>query len=231
MATPLHPPPAQWLPKLTAKTVRRHGRSFLQDDQMRSLPSVSTILNATKPPEARAALARWRSRLGTEAAQAVTTTASRRGTQIHKHLRQFLEGQPTPCSETVLPYWESVAPVLAEIDLVRLVEGPVFHYDLGYAGRVDCLVSYRGTLCLCDWKTADAPKSSVERLYDAPLQLAAYCGAVNHCYPPLKIRHGVVVVAIPDQPAQVFWFDADALRQYWHQWSDRLRLYNQNIYP
>jgi hypothetical protein len=220
--TDLTPPTADWLPKLTGKTVRRSGRSFFQDDQSRLLPSVSTILNATKPREAREALAQWRSRLGTAEATRITTTASRRGSQTHKQLRQFLEGRVASCPESARPYWQSLQPVLAELDAVRLVESPVFHYDLGYAGRVDCVVSYRGVPCLCDWKTADVPKSSIDRLYDAPLQLAAYCGAVNHCYSDLKLNHGMVVVALPDQPAQVFWFETAAVRDYWQQWRDRL---------
>lgn len=224
----LMPPGADWLPALTGKSVRQAGRQFIQDDQARSLPSVSTILNATKPPEARAALAQWRSRLGHDAATKVTTTASRRGSQTHKYLRQFLQGQVVACPDTVQPYWHSLQAVLADLDTVRLVESPVFHYDLGYAGRVDCVVSYQGTPCLCDWKTADVPKRSSDRLYDQPLQLAAYCGAVNHCYGDrLHLRHALLVVALPDQPAEVFWFGPDQLREYWHQWCDRLAQYDR----
>jgi hypothetical protein len=225
-SNPLPPPTADWLPPLSAKLIRHGGQQFFQDPAARSLPSVSTILNATKPPEARAALARWRSRLGEAAATQVTTTASRRGSQTHRYLRQFLSGTPVTCPDSVQPYWQSLHPVLQQVDQVRLVERPVFHYDLGYAGRVDCVVSYQGILCLCDWKTADRPKGSRDRLYDAPLQLAAYCGAVNHCYGDrLHLRHAMVVVALPDRPAEVFWFDPDDLRDYWHQWRDRLAQY------
>lgn len=188
------------------------------------LPSVTTVLNATRPPEAREALARWRDRLGHEAAGQVTIAASRRGTGTHTQLRHYLMGHPTPCPEAIRPYWESLQPVLADIQTVYRVEETVFHYDLGYAGKIDCVVDYRGVPSLLDWKTSDRPKGSLDRLYDAPLQLAGYYGAVNHSGVPqgLEVRSALLVVALPDQPAEIFAFDRDQLRPYWEQWEARL---------
>jgi PD-(D/E)XK nuclease superfamily len=217
-------PKPQLLPTYSAKSVRQDGRSYFVDAQGMKLPSVSTILNATKPQEAREALARWRDRLGAEVAGQVTQKASRRGTQTHKHIKHYLLGEDQPCPEAAQPYWQSVEPVLAEIEAVQLVENAVFHYDLGYAGKVDCVASYRGVPCVCDWKTADTPKGSVERLYDGPLQLAAYCGAVNHSYAEqgVKLSHALLVVALPDQNAEVFWFEPKDLVEQWHQWQARV---------
>ena len=122
---------------------------------------------------------------------------------------------------------ETVLPHLSD---VRLVEGTVFHYDLCYAGKVDCVASYHGTPCVVDWKTSDRPKQSVKRLYDNPLQLAAYCGAINHTYSDpaygdqgIRLTTAMLVVAIPEQEAEIFWFDSDDLKEYWTQWQDRLR--------
>ena len=50
------------------------------------------------------------------------------------------------------------------------------------------------------------------------LQLAAYCGAINRMY-DTKVKHGFVVVAIPDSEAQVFQFE---LGDYWVEWLNRL---------
>jgi len=80
---------------------------------------------------------------------------------------------------------------LQDIDAVRLIESPVFHYDLSYAGRVDCVASYKDIPRVM---TADKPKGLVERLYEYPLQLAAYLGAVNKYYQDYgKIDHALVV--------------------------------------
>ncbi|MGG6296607.1 PD-(D/E)XK nuclease family protein [Leptolyngbya sp. AN02str] len=204
------------------------GRArFLTDAQGVRLPSVTAILNATKPPEDREALARWRDRVGSQEATRIATAASRRGSQTHKHLCHYLRGEPRECPELVKPYWESLASVLAELGDVQIVEEKVFHYDLAYAGQVDCVASYRGQPCVVDWKTADAPKQSVERLYDGPLQLAAYCGAVNHAFPQLgaELNQAMLVVAVPHQPAEVFWFEPEALSAYWAQWQRRVDQY------
>ncbi|GAB4133550.1 MAG: hypothetical protein Fur0046_04440 [Cyanobacteria bacterium J069] len=184
-------------------------------------------MNATKPLEARLALAQWRDRLGAAEAGRVATAASRRGSQTHAHIRRYLAGERPVCSEAVRPYWESLEPIVADIKNVRLLEAPVFHYDLGYAGKVDCVASYRGVPCVLDWKTGDRPKGSIERLYDGPLQLAAYCGAVNHyCEAEeVPICEAMLVVAIPDQPAEVFWFKPEAIAQYWNQWQQRVADY------
>lgn len=218
------------LPTIAAKSVRHNRRSYFMDAEGTRLPSVTTILNATKPPEARQALAQWRSRVGTTEATRIATTASRRGTKTHTVLKRYLLGEKVSCSEAAQPYWDSLQTVLTEVTAVRLVEGNVFHYDLGYAGKVDCIASYRGLPCVVDWKTSDRPKQSIDRLYDAPLQLAAYCGAVNHCYESMiKIRHALVVVAVPDRPAETFWLEPETLRHYWHHWQDRLALYDRRF--
>ena len=211
----------------------RNRRGYFTDADGDRFPSVTTVLNATRPPEAREALARWRDRLGAEEAGRVAIAASRRGTLTHKHIRQYLQGEAPTCPELVQPYWNSLQPILANVQDVHLVEQVVFHYDLGYAGKVDCVVDYDGVPCLFDWKTGDRPKGSIERLYDAPLQLAAYCGAVNQTWQvtdgtfPPELRHARLVVALPDQPAEVFTFDLQDLQPYWEQWQERLATFQR----
>lgn len=213
------------LPIPTARFSRSGGRSFYLDTQGQKLPSVTTILNATKPAAARQALARWKQRVGQDTAKHISSTASRRGTLTHKQLKAYLLGQPSPCPDSILPYWRSLESVLPHLSDVRLVEGTVFHYDLCYAGKVDCVASYYGTPCVLDWKTSDRPKESVQRLYDNPLQLAAYCGAINHTYAEQGVRltTAMIVVAVPDQDAEIFFFDTEDLKAYWQQWQNRVR--------
>ena len=219
----------QLLPCLQAKSVRDSGNQYYVDIMGDRLPSVSTILNATKPKEDRERLVNWRQRVGTDEANRISSTASRRGTQTHKHIQRYLLGEDTPCPDASRPYWESIKPVLQNIDIVRLVESPVFHYDLSYAGIVDCVASYKDIPCVCEWKTADKPKGSIERLFDYPLQLSAYLGAVNHYYQDcgVKLDHALLVVAIPEQQAEVFWFEPEKIDFYWQQWEQRVAAYWQ----
>jgi genome maintenance exonuclease 1 len=211
--------------------VKEAGRQYYVSEGGDRFPSVTTILNATKPREDWERLLQWQQRVGVEQAAEITRTASRRGTGTHRYIRRYLQGETVVCSDAVRPYWESVKPVLESVDMVRLVEGTVFHRDLGYAGVVDCVASYEGVPCICEWKTADKPKQTVERLYDYPLQVAAYWGAVNHLYRDnsVNLHHAMIAIALPDHPAEIFWFDSDAIAQYWEQWQVRVRQYRRRL--
>lgn len=220
-------PKPDLLPSYHAKSVRQSGQSYFVDAQGLRLPSVTTILSATKPLADRQALTQWRQRVGAAEASRVSGTASRRGTLTHQQIKHYLLGEDRSCPEAAQPYWESLRSVLSQIQSVKLIESSVFHYDLRYAGKVDCVASYQGVPCICDWKTADRPKGSVDRLYDAPLQLTAYCGAVNHSYRQhgVQLNHALLVVAIPSQPAEVFWFNLEGMLDYWQQWQARVKQY------
>jgi ATP-dependent exoDNAse (exonuclease V) beta subunit len=212
------------LPHYKTKQVREAGKQYYVTEGGDRLPSVTTILNATKPWEDRQALLDWQQRIGTQEAAQITQTASRRGTGTHKQIQRYLQGESVACPESIRPYWESVEPVLRSLEQVRLIEGTVFHDELGYAGVVDCVATYQGTPCICEWKTSDKPKQTVDRLYDYPLQVVAYCGAVNQLYQQyeLNLRHALLVVAIPNRPAEIFWFEPDTMASYWDVWEDRV---------
>ena len=55
------------------------------------VPSVTTILDKTKPEEKRQALANWKRRVGEQQAQAITTEAASRGTRMHKFLEDYVK--------------------------------------------------------------------------------------------------------------------------------------------
>ena len=215
---------SQLLPRYSAKQVRENGKQYYIDRQGGKLPSVTTILNATKPQEDRERLFNWRQRVGVAEANQISGAASRRGTGTHKQIQRYLEGKDSPCPDAILPYWQSIEPVLQDVGNVRLIEGTVFNYDLGYAGIVDCVASFRGIPCICEWKTADKPKGSIERLYDYPLQIAAYSSAVNHYYRDcdIKLEHALIVVAIPERQAEVFWLEPESMQTFWQQWEKRV---------
>ncbi len=218
------------LPRSLGKTVRDNGKQYYVNDRGDRLPSVTTILNATKPQADRDRLANWRNRVGPDEATRISGTASRRGTQTHKQIQRYLLGENPVCPEASRPYWESIQPVLQDINTVRLVEGLIFHDDLGYSGQVDCVASYQGVPCVCEWKTADKPKGAIERLYEYPLQLSAYLGAVNAFYQDygIHIERALLAIAIPDTQAEVFWFEPTAMKDYWQQWEKRVaQFYNQ----
>ena len=56
------------------------------------LPSVTSILDATKSEEDKAALANWRERTGLKEAEAITKAASSRGSKMHQLFRVLYFG-------------------------------------------------------------------------------------------------------------------------------------------
>ena len=50
------------------------------------VPSVTTILDKTKPAEQKEALNQWKQRVGEKQAQQITTEAANRGTRMHSYL-------------------------------------------------------------------------------------------------------------------------------------------------
>jgi mitochondrial genome maintenance exonuclease 1 len=64
--------------------------------------------------------------------------------------------------------------------------------------------------------------------YDAPIQLAAYLGALlsNEKYQNLNIKNGVVVVGYTNGlPANVHRLNESDLNKYWRKWLARLQEY------
>ena len=79
------------------------------------VPSVTTILDRTKPEEAKQKLQEWRNRVGHERAQAITTEAANRGTRMHAYLETYIqmdEMKPLPTNPYAHPSWFMAAEVI-----------------------------------------------------------------------------------------------------------------------
>lgn len=206
------------------------GHRYLVGEQQ--VPSVTTILASTRPVETIEALVAWSERVGVETAERIRTQSADRGTLLHQLAEQFLLGELVDQAliAEVRPWWLSIEPVLQRICEIKLMEMPVYHSLLGYAGTPDLVANFSlGTanprLTLVDWKSADQEKRA-DWLGDYPIQLAAYCGALRQTH-GLRIEQGLIVLAHPQGPAQVFRYDRQQLGTYWQAWLKRLELFWQ----
>jgi genome maintenance exonuclease 1 len=208
------------LPPYHAKPFWENDIGYLVDSRGIRLPGITSILKATKSPQEKAQLANWRQRVGTSEANQICRTSRDRGNLIHKLTKSYFLGESFSCPDSIQPYWENLLPILQDIHDVRLIEGNVFHYYEGYAGRVDCVASYHGIPCVIEFKSADR----IKRLYDEPLQLAAYCGALNRQYGVkygVSLNHALLIATTPDE-VSLTWFDPDEVMDYWHKWQQRV---------
>ena len=213
------------------KRTSANGRFDYQDENGILLPAVTTILKATQAVESVAALSNWRKKVGNTEANRIAVTSRRRGELLHQWVKDYLQGLSPTASSLIQPYCSSVQPVLEKLSDVQLVETVVPNYVEGYAGKVDLVARYQGVPCTIEWTTAEEPKLRVEKLYDKPLQLVAYAGAINRCYGETlfgnKIVNALIVVALPDEDAEIFVWEREQLLEYWQKWLKRLKFFGE----
>ena len=128
------------------------------------VPSVTTILDKTKPEEAKQKLQEWKNRVGVERAQQITTEAANRGTRMHAYLETYIasdEMKPLPTNPYAHPSWFMAAEVilkgLCHVDEFSGSEVPVYYSGL-YAGTTDCVGVWKGRPAIMDFKQTNKPK-------------------------------------------------------------------------
>ena len=216
------------------------GQRLYATPDGKRLPSVTTILDRTKPEESRRALAEWKRRVGTEQAQKITTEAANRGTRMHTYLEHYVKtGELKPAGTNPFA-WPSHQMAMTVIDqgLKNVtefwgVEIPLYFPNL-YAGTSDGAGIHLGEEAILDYKQTNKPKRE-EWIDDYKLQLVAYALAHNEVY-GTRIRKGVVLMCVkPELDAQYnitkppqyqeFVLGASDFDHWEQEWWRRLELY------
>jgi hypothetical protein len=176
------------------------GRRLYATPDGSKVPSVTTILDKTKPADKIAALQNWRRAVGEEKAQQITTEAANRGTRMHTYLENYVKTGAIKDRGTNPFGWAShaMAQVVIEKGLVNVnefwgVEVPLYFPGI-YAGTTDCCGLHQGTESILDFKQTNKPKKE-EWIDDYKLQLCAYAEAHNEVY-GTNIRKGVILMCV-----------------------------------
>jgi genome maintenance exonuclease 1 len=201
------------------------GRRYATPDGEK-LPSVTTILDATKSEESKKALNEWRKRMGPQKAQAITTEAANRGTRMHKFLEDYIktgvitESGSNPYSiqshkmaQTIITeglsncteYWGTEVPL---------------YFPRIYAGTTDLVGIHDGDESIMDHKQTNKPKKR-EWIDDYFVQLAAYANAHNEVH-GTKIRKGVIFMCSADNNYQEFILEGSDFDKYSDMWFKRV---------
>jgi len=206
------------------------------------VPSVTTILDRTKPAEAREALARWRKSVGEQRAQEITTEAASRGTRMHAYLEHYVletDMKPLPSNPFAHPSWFMAAEVilngLQHVDEFWGTEVPLYYSGL-YAGTTDLIGTWKGRPAILDFKQSNKVKKR-EYITDYFLQLAAYAAAHNEMH-GTNINTGVILMAVQpklladgsyDKPQYLeFVVEGDEFAYWADEWMKRVELYYQS---
>ena len=203
------------------------------------LPSVTTILDATKSEESKKALQEWRKRVGPAKAQEITTEAAGRGTRMHKWLEDYIKtGQiGIPGSNPYSIQSHRMASTIIEQGLINVnefwgIEIPLYFPGI-YAGTTDGVGLHLNQESILDYKQTNRPKKR-EWIGDYFMQLAAYAEAHNAVH-GTKINKGVILMCVKpnesqDPEYQEFIIEGSEFEHWRQQWWKRVEEYYTKIY-
>lgn len=209
------------------KTVNGSRRYATPDGE--HLPSVTTVLDATKSEESKQVLENWRKRVGYAKAQEITTEAAGRGTRMHKFLEDFVKtGILNPPNTN--PYSiqsHKMASIVIDKGLASCneywgTEVPLY-FPKVYAGTTDLCGIHSGEDAIMDHKQTNKPKKR-EWIDDYFVQLTAYATAHNEIH-GTKIRKGVIFMCSAAFEYQEFILEGDEFDKYQNIWWNRLDQY------
>lgn len=203
------------------------GKRYYMTPDGGQLQSVTTILEATKPAEQKAALEAWRQRVGLQQAQQITAEAANRGTRMHRYLEQYVvEDTVTPPGSN--PYSQQSHQMATTIIEQYLkpncktfygTEVNLFYPGL-YAGTTDCIAEWQGQLSIVDFKQTNRPKK-IEWIESYFLQLCAYALAHNQLY-GTDIQQGVILMCSQNYEPQHWVIRGEEFQRYSWIWAERV---------
>jgi len=224
----------QWNNKFSyPKSVRSmiNGSRHYSIDGSR-LPSVTSILSATKSEEDKASIAAWQKRVGYKEAERIKNDAANRGSSMHSFLEKYLLGQlnmdlleennqAKKMAEEIID--KGIKNKLSEIWGVEAT----LYYPNKYAGTTDCIGIYEGKETIIDFKQSNKPKKE-EYIEDYFLQLGAYSLAHNAVYNS-RIAQGVILLCTVDNLFQDFKIEGDQLTKYQNRFLEKVEQFYRQL--
>ena len=126
-----------------------------------NLPSVTTILQATQSKDKQQGLDKWRERIGFHEAMEIVQDAAKRGTEMHKVLEKYVNGE----GYLNLSDEGGIARLMAHeiihnLEPLKVVYGTEVNLTgkNRWAGSTDLIGEYDGKPTIIDYKQANKPK-------------------------------------------------------------------------
>lgn len=205
----------------------KNGKRHYNTPDGRQVPSVTTVLSATKDMTH---LHAWRKRIGVEKAAQITQESANIGTVMHNSLEKHVKGQERrPGSNLIHQKAHKMANVIIENGLKDVTEvwgsEVSLHYPELYAGTTDLVGVCKGAPAIMDFKQARKLKKK-EWVEDYFLQLVAYSEAHNKIY-DTQINAGRVFICTQANEFQTF--EIDNYDHWVGQWYAKLEQYYKKI--
>ena len=210
-------------PKSTRSIEDGYRKYYLGEEK---LPSVTTILSATKSEEVKAAIKNWQERVGFKEANRIKTEASSRGTSMHSYIEDYLRGRINESFFESNEQYKNMAKEIIEkgvnnkLDEIYGMEETIY-YPEQYAGTADLIGIYQGKDVIIDFKQSNKPKKT-DYIQDYFLQLGAYTLAHDVVH-GTKMKAGIILLCTKDILFQEFKIEGAELEMYQNLFMGRVK--------
>jgi genome maintenance exonuclease 1 len=163
--------------------------------------SITTLLSELS----KVSIQKWRTRVGSEEANRISTKASRQGTAVHALCEKYIkneEGFLTESMPHLVEMFESIKPLLDRVDNVHVTEGAMYSDELGLAGRTDLIAEFDGKLAIIDYKTSRRIKTW-SMCHSYFMQGAFYAHAYEE-RTGIPINNIVIIMAVENEEPLLF---------------------------
>jgi len=164
-------------------------------------PSITTVLGELS----KAAIQKWRKRVGETEANKISGKASRRGTSLHsvcesyiQNEEEFLNGE-TP---HIVELFKTIEPILERVDNIHGVELALYSDHFGVAGRTDLIAEFDGKLSVIDYKTSNRTKK--KEWCESYFAQGSFYAIAYEELTQIPVSQVVIVIAVDNDQPQLF---------------------------
>jgi genome maintenance exonuclease 1 len=168
-------------------------------------PSITTVLSKTRD---NTWLHAWRKRVGEEKANEIAAASASRGTKVHKHMENHMDGKEvdlSEASESEVQMFNGLKLYESKITQVYGKAVALYSKSLKFAGRADLIGEWEDTPAIIDYKTSRKPKRKAW-IKDYFVQGTGYALAHDEMY-GTQINLIVVLITVENDLPQCFTLD------------------------
>ena len=182
-------------------TENKNGKRHYVTPSGELYPSITTVLGELS----KAAIQKWRKRVGETEANKISGKASRRGTKLHSVCEAYIQNKEEYLNgETphIVELFKTIEPFFERINNIHGVELALYsdHYEL--AGRTDLVAEFDGVLSIIDYKTSNKIKKK-EWCENYFAQCSFYASAYEE-RTGINVPQVVIIVAVENEQPQLF---------------------------
>ena len=183
------------------RTENKNGKRHYATPSGELYPSITTILSEFN----KAAIQKWRKRVGETEANKISGKASRRGTSVHSVCEAYIKNEDgfldvqTP---NIIELFKTIEPFLERVDNIHGVELALYSDHFGVAGRTDLIAEFDGVLSVIDYKTSNKIKK--KDWCESYFAQGAFYGIAYEELTKIPVSQVVIIIAVDNEHPQLF---------------------------